>query len=68
MKAMLQDLWQKNDENQSEISRLRQENEANRIKISSLKLENDEKSDKIAGMDSTPLVEALGYWLKGGVN
>lgn len=51
MKAMFQDLWRKNDENQSEISRLRGENEAKQSKISSLELENDEKSHKIAGME-----------------
>ena len=52
MKAMFQDLWRKNDENQSEISRLRHENEAYRSKIFSLKLENDQKSEKIAGMET----------------
>ena len=52
MKAMFQDLWRKNDENQTEILKLRQENSANRSKIISLKLENDEKSDKIAGMET----------------
>ena len=51
MKAMFQDLWRKNDENQSEISKLRHENEANRSKISSLKLENHQKSDKIVEIE-----------------
>ena len=39
MKAMFQDLWRKNDENQTEISKLHRENEANRSKISELKNE-----------------------------
>lgn len=51
MKAMFQDLWRKNDENQSEISKLRLENEANRSKISNLNLANNEKLDKLAGME-----------------
>ena len=50
VKAMLQDLWRKNDEKQTEIDMIRQENDKNKNELDKIRREKYQKSLKIMTM------------------